>query len=97
MGKGTRMTTIDLSTGIERPSDPKGYITKIAVIRAAKPGTQHPPWNFFLARVTVAEARDSRELGSALMALPPPTNDIDITDFLAKLTNRPPDCNPDFP
>jgi putative DNA primase/helicase len=55
-GEGTAMTTIDLSTGIERPSDPKDYITKISAVRAAKPGTPHPLWNSFLARVTNNDA-----------------------------------------
>ena len=46
------MTTIDLNTGIERPSDPRDYITKIAAVAAADPGTPHPLWDAFLARVT---------------------------------------------
>jgi putative DNA primase/helicase len=46
------MTTIDLVTGTERPSDPKDYITKIAAAAAAKPGTPHPLWDGFLKRVT---------------------------------------------
>ena len=46
------MTTIDLATGIERPSDPKDYITKVAAVAAAKPGTLHPLWDDFLNRVT---------------------------------------------
>jgi putative DNA primase/helicase len=46
------MTTINLVTGIERPSDPKDYITKIAAVAAADPGTPHPLWDAFLARVT---------------------------------------------
>ena len=46
------MTTIDLASGIERPSDPRDYITKIAAVAAADPGTPHPLWDAFLARVT---------------------------------------------
>jgi putative DNA primase/helicase len=46
------MTTIDLSTGIARPSHPRDYITKIAAVAAADPGTPHPLWDAFLARVT---------------------------------------------
>jgi putative DNA primase/helicase len=52
------MTTIDLETGIERPSDPRDYITKIAAVAAAEPGTPHPLWDTFLARVT----NDNQEL-----------------------------------
>jgi putative DNA primase/helicase len=46
------MTTIHLDTGIERPSDPEDYITKIAGTTMAKPGTPHPLWDDFLSRVT---------------------------------------------
>jgi putative DNA primase/helicase len=46
------VTTIDLNTGVERPSDPKDYITKIAGTTIAKPGTPHPLWDDFLRRVT---------------------------------------------
>jgi putative DNA primase/helicase len=46
------MTTVDLSTGTERPSDPKDRITKISAVRAADPGTPHPMWDAFLKRVT---------------------------------------------
>jgi len=46
------MTTIELNTGIERPSNPKDYITKIAGTTIAKPGTPHPLWDAFLQRVT---------------------------------------------
>jgi putative DNA primase/helicase len=46
------MTTIDLQTGAERPSNPRDYITKIAAVAAAKPGAPHPLWDAFLTRVT---------------------------------------------
>ena len=46
------MTTIDLDTGVERPPNPKDYITKVTAVHAAKPGTPHPLWDEFLARVT---------------------------------------------
>lgn len=46
------MTTIHLDTGIERPSDPKDYITKITAVAAAKRGTPHPLWDAFVMRVT---------------------------------------------
>jgi putative DNA primase/helicase len=52
MKKEAYMTTINLGTGIEHPSDPKDYITKISAVRAARPGTPHPLWDSFLARVT---------------------------------------------
>jgi putative DNA primase/helicase len=46
------MTTINLVSGTERPSNPNDYITKIAAVAAAKPGTPHPVWDAFLKRVT---------------------------------------------
>src|SRR5260370_10521900 len=46
------MATIDLSTGIERPSHPRDFITNISAVAAADPGTPHPLWDAFLARVT---------------------------------------------
>lgn len=46
------MTTIHLDSGIQRPSDPKDYITKVAGAPIAKPGTPHPLWDEFLNRVT---------------------------------------------
>jgi putative DNA primase/helicase len=46
------MTTIELKTGVERPSDPLDYITKIAGTHVAEPGTPHPLWDAFLRRVT---------------------------------------------
>ena len=48
----TQATTIHLDTGIERPPDPEDYITKIAAVAAAKPGTPHPLWDGFLNRAT---------------------------------------------
>lgn len=37
------MTTIDLDKGgVERPSDPKDYITKVTAVAAAKPGYTTP-------------------------------------------------------
>jgi putative DNA primase/helicase len=50
------MTTIELKTGVERPSDPLDYITKIAGTTIAKPGTPHPLWDAFLKRVTNDDA-----------------------------------------
>jgi putative DNA primase/helicase len=40
--------TVDLETGIERPADPKDYITKLSGTPMAKPGTPHPLWDDFL-------------------------------------------------
>jgi putative DNA primase/helicase len=50
------MTTIELKTCVERPSDPKDYITKIAGTSIAAPGTPHPLWDAFLKRVTNDDA-----------------------------------------
>jgi putative DNA primase/helicase len=44
--------TMDLRTGIAKPHDRLDYCTKIAAVRAAEPGTPHPLWSKFLARVT---------------------------------------------
>jgi putative DNA primase/helicase len=45
-------TTIDLYTGLARKPDPLDFITKIAAVAPAPPGTPHPIWTAFLERVT---------------------------------------------
>jgi putative DNA primase/helicase len=42
----------DLRTGQLKPPDPEDYITKVTAVPAAAPGTPHPLWSKFLARVT---------------------------------------------
>src|SRR5262245_12879567 len=44
--------TYELTTGIGRAPDPLDYITKAAACSAAPPGTPHPKWTAFLARIT---------------------------------------------
>jgi putative DNA primase/helicase len=44
--------TYDLKTGVGRKPDPLDYITKKTACRVAPPGTPHPLWDKFLARVT---------------------------------------------
>lgn len=44
--------TIELATGIDRPPDPRDYITKLAGTWLADAGTPHPLWTGFLERVT---------------------------------------------
>jgi putative DNA primase/helicase len=44
--------TYDLTSGIGRAPDPLDYITKAAACSAAPPGTPHPRWTTFLARIT---------------------------------------------
>jgi putative DNA primase/helicase len=44
--------TIELGTGVERPPCRLDYCTKVAACAAADPGTPHPLWTAFLARVT---------------------------------------------
>ena len=46
------MPTIELESGLIRPSNPKDYITKVAGTPIAKPGTAQPLWDEFLNRVT---------------------------------------------
>jgi putative DNA primase/helicase len=48
----TTAGTIDLRTGIGRAPDPADYITKRTACAIAPPGTPHPLWSAFLARVT---------------------------------------------
>jgi putative DNA primase/helicase len=44
--------TVDLRTGLSKPHDPLDYITKIAAVAPAKPGTPRPMWTKFLDSVT---------------------------------------------
>jgi putative DNA primase/helicase len=44
--------TFDLRTGVDRPPDPRDYITKKTACRCAPAGTQHPLWTAFLDRIT---------------------------------------------
>jgi putative DNA primase/helicase len=44
--------TLELSTGVDRLPNRLDYCTKIAACPCAKPGTLHPLWDAFLARVT---------------------------------------------
>jgi putative DNA primase/helicase len=43
---------IDLRTGQTKPPDRFDYITKVLAVTIAPPGTPHPIWSSFLARVT---------------------------------------------
>src|SRR5262245_53680308 len=49
---GSVAVTYDLATGIGRAPDTLDYITKATVCGAAPPGTAHPKWTAFLARIT---------------------------------------------
>ena len=49
------MATFNLRTGESHPPNPKDYITKLAGCHAAPPGTPHPLWDAFLARIVPNE------------------------------------------
>jgi putative DNA primase/helicase len=49
---GSNAATFDLRTGITHAPEPHDYITKVTRCSAAPPGTPHPLWTAFLARVT---------------------------------------------
>ena len=51
---GIAAATYDLTTGIGRAPDPLDYITKATACSAASPGTAHPKWSAFLARITAS-------------------------------------------
>ena len=52
---GTPGGAVDLRTGILRPADRGDFITKLATITPAEPGTAHPLWSKFLAEATLAD------------------------------------------
>lgn len=58
----TGTDTLDLRTGTGRTPGPLDYVTKQAACAAAPPGTPHPRWSAFLARVT----EEDRELEAFL-------------------------------
>jgi putative DNA primase/helicase len=49
------MATFNLRTGESHPPNPKDYITKLAGCHVAPPGTSHPLWDAFLARIAPNE------------------------------------------